>query len=95
MSRLTTTCALFVPITIALAGCAAAPEGTWEKKQATADRTPSWNKYYVAGSRIPRKLDPQGQPLTGSNVVTITDQALKESSGVLLGDKLSGGYPRR
>jgi hypothetical protein len=55
---------------------------------------PSWNKYYVAGSRIPRTLDAQGQPLTGSHVVTITDEELTNSSGVLLGDKLSGGYPR-
>ncbi|MFC4309563.1 hypothetical protein ACFPN2_10775 [Steroidobacter flavus] len=84
MPRSISTCALIVPLTIALAGCATAPAAT----------TPSWNKYYVAGSRIPRTLDAQGQPQTGTHVVTITDEELKNSSGVLLGDKLNGGYPR-
>jgi hypothetical protein len=48
----------------------------------------------VAGSRIARTLDPQGQPLTGSHIVTITDDDLQNSAGILLGEKLSGGYPR-
>lgn len=95
MSRSVTTCALIVPLILTLAGCGATPEGTTEKRAyAIASSTPSWNKYYVAGSRIPRKLDAQGQPQTGSHIVTITDEELRNSSGVLLGDKLTGGYPR-
>lgn len=71
---------------VALAGCATSDR--------PATRTASWNKYSVAGSRIPRSLDPAGQPLTGSHIVTITDEQLQRSSGVLLGEKLTGGYPR-
>jgi starvation-inducible outer membrane lipoprotein len=91
MPRSITTCALLVPLAIALAACANAPEGI---RDARVHSTPSWNKYYVAGSRIPRTLDAQGQPLTGSHIVTITDEELTNSSGVLLGDKLNGGYSR-
>jgi hypothetical protein len=96
MSRSVTTCALIVPFVITLAGCAAiSADGIKEKHAyAIASSTPSWNRYYVAGSRIPRKLDAQGQPLTGSHIVTISDDELKSSAGVLLGDKLTGGYPR-
>jgi starvation-inducible outer membrane lipoprotein len=95
MSRSVTSCALIVPLVITLAGCGATPEGITEKPAyAIASSTPSWNRYYVAGSRIPRKLDAQGQPLTGSHIVTISDDELKSSAGVLLGDKLTGGYPR-
>ena len=83
MSRLVSSCALIIPLSITLAGCASSPAAT-----------PSWNKYYVAGSRIARTLDPQGQPLTGSHIVTITDEDLQNSGGVLLGEKLAGGYPR-
>lgn len=95
MSRSVTTCALIVPFVVTLAGCGATPEAATEKRAyAIASSAPSWNKYYVAGSRIPRKLDAQGQPLTGSHIVTISDDELKNSAGVLLGDKLTGGYPR-
>lgn len=89
MRRHTVACGLVS--VIVLTGCAGAPEtsSNW-----SATPTPSWSKYYVAGSRIPRTLDARGQPLTGSQVVTITDQDLQSSSGILLGDKLSGGYPR-
>jgi hypothetical protein len=89
MSRSVTACALIVPFVIAIAGCAAAPKGSSQARTITAP-TPAWNKYYVAGSRIPRTLDAQGQPLTGSHVVTISDDVLKNSAGVSLGDKLSG-----
>jgi hypothetical protein len=94
MSRSVTACALIVPLAITLCGCANAPEGTSAAHAHALASTPSWNKYYIAGSRIPRTLDAQGQPLTGSHVVTITDEELRNSSGVLLGDKLNGGYPR-
>lgn len=91
MSRSVTAGALIVPFVLTLAGCAAAPEGTSAQRAAQA---PSWNKYYVAGSRIARNLDPQGQPQTGSHIVTISDEELQNSAGILLGEKLSGGYSR-
>jgi hypothetical protein len=62
--------------------------------RASASPTPSWNKYYVAGSRIPRTLDAQGQPPTGSPIVTISDEEFQSSVGMLLGEKLGGGYSR-
>lgn len=82
---------LAVPLTAT--GCAHSPDSAQASSQASR-QTPKWNKYFIAGSRIPRTLDAQGQPLTGSHVVTITDQDLQDSAGVLLGDKLSGGYSR-
>jgi hypothetical protein len=95
MSRCVTTCALIIPFAITLAGCATAPDGASGAHARTiAAPTPSWNKYYVAGSRIPRTLDAQGQPLTGSHIVTVSDEELQNSAGILLGEKLSGGYPR-
>jgi hypothetical protein len=79
---------------LALAGCATSEQRAAGGHTNAANRAPSWNKYFVAGSRIPRELDRSGQPLTGSHVVTITDEQLQRSSGVLLGEKLTGGYPR-
>lgn len=93
MSRSVNACALIIPFAITLAGCAAAPEDA-SGHRASASPTPSWNKYYVAGSRIPRTLDAQGQPLTGSHIVTITDDELQNSAGMLLGEKLGNGYSR-
>lgn len=37
----------------------------------------------LAGSHIPRTLDAQGQPLTGSHVVTITEEELQNFGGML------------
>ena len=88
MSRSCLVCGLMC---VALAGCATSERQSVDRPVA---RTASWNKYFVAGSRIPRQLDPSGQPLTGSHIVTISDEQLQRSSGVLLGEKLTGGYPR-
>lgn len=94
MSRRLLACGLVTLMT--LAGCAGAPKQSLnERADAIPAPTPSWGKYSVAGSRIPRQLDATGQPLTGSHIVTITDEDLQSSSGVLLGDKLSGGYSPR
>lgn len=93
MPRCITACSLIIPFAITLVGCAAAPDSA-PGQHAHASPTPAWNKYYVAGSRIPRTLDAQGQPRTGSHIVTISDEELQNSAGVLLGDKLSGGYSR-
>lgn len=91
MSRSYLMCGLMC---LALAGCATSEHRAAGGHASAVTRVPSWNKYFVAGSRIPRQLDPSGQPLTGSHVVTITDDQLQRSSGVLLGEKLTGGYPR-
>ena len=80
-------------LVVCAAGCATTNEERAASASSTA-RDPSWTKYTVAGSRIPRSLDAQGNPITGTHVVTITDQQLQNSNGVLLGDKLSGGYSR-
>jgi len=65
----------------ALGGCATTP---------TPDRTPTWAKSMVAGSRIPRRLDSFGNPATGTLVQVITDDNLQTMPGNSLGDKLSG-----
>lgn len=58
--------------------------------QQIPDRTPSWMKYYVAGSRIARQPDMEGNPSTGTYVITITDQQLSTMPGFSLAEKLSG-----
>jgi hypothetical protein len=77
------------------AGCASngSNDKLAQSSKSTA-RDPSWTKYTVAGSRIPRQVDAQGQPMTGSQVVTITDEQLQNASGMLLGEKLGNGYSR-
>lgn len=96
MSRHTMACVIIVPVALIAVGCANSPQNLLGAEYARANvaRTPAWNKYSVAGSRIPRQLDAQGQPNSGSHIVTITDEELQNSAGVLLGDKLSGGYSR-
>jgi hypothetical protein len=74
------------------AGCASNAERALSASSTARD--PSWTKYSVAGSRIPRSLDSSGNPITGTHVITITDEQLQQSSGVLLGDKLGNGYSR-
>jgi hypothetical protein len=70
-----------------LAGCAT------DGQQRVASE-PSWTKYTVTGSRIPRGVDRGGLPRTGTHVVTITDEQLQESPGMLLGEKLGNGFSR-
>lgn len=94
MSRSYLVCGLMCAALPVLAGCATSEQRSAEGSARPVARTVSWNKYFVAGSRIPRELDANGQPLTGSHIVTITDEQLQRSSGVLLGEKLTGGYPR-
>ena len=94
MSRSHWLCGLMCVAVPVLSGCATSEPRSVGESARPAIRTASWNKYSVAGSRIPRELDANGQPLTGSHIVTITDEELQRSSGVLLGEKLTGGYPR-
>jgi hypothetical protein len=69
-----------------LLGCANAPsqpESTGSqasaatKRVANKDRTPSWQKYYVSGSRIARRLDATGQPMTADYVQSTTSKGLE------------------
>lgn len=68
----------------ALAGCANT------SSMRAADRSPTWTKQMVAGSRIARRIDAFGNPDTGTLVQVITDENLKNMPGQTLGDKLSG-----
>jgi hypothetical protein len=67
----------------ALSGCVSASH--------VPDRSPSWTKQMVAGSRIPRRVDSFGEPDTGTMVQVITDESLEHMPGASLGEKLSGG----
>jgi hypothetical protein len=51
-------------VAVILGGCAGTPH-------APPDRTPSWMKYQVLGSRIHRKIDVTGNPDTAHHVVTV------------------------
>lgn len=53
----------------------AAPAAT--QRVAKKDRTPSWQKYYVSGSRIARPLDSTGKPMTADYVQSTTSDGLE------------------
>ena len=66
-----------------LFGCASAPSpqqaATAQAESAkanqrvvTRDRTPSWQKYQVSGSRISRRLDATGKPMSADFVHSTT-----------------------
>lgn len=84
MSKLASRLVLLLMLPALLAACSA------ERWAAVRDRDPEWMKQTVAGSRIPRRLDSLGNPATGTQVQTITDEALQKMPGNSLGDKLSG-----
>lgn len=75
-------------------GCASAPN-----QQATAtqvketqathrtvnrDRTPSWQKYQVSGSRISRHLDANGKPTSADFVQSTTSKGLEMMPAVTM-----------
>jgi hypothetical protein len=62
---------------VLLSGCAAT-------SHAPPDRTPSWMKYQVLGSRIHRKIDVTGNPDTAHHVVTVDAADLQKMPGVTI-----------
>ena len=73
-----------------LGGCAT----TIDQPEPVRAKVSPWGKYSVAGSRIPRERDANGNPMTGAPVAIITDEQLRDASGILLGEKLGGTYGR-
>jgi PBP1b-binding outer membrane lipoprotein LpoB len=69
-----------------LMGCSSAPtQSTASAAQARAakqDRSPSWQKYEVTGSRIARRLDKSGKPMSADMVQSTTSQGLSMLPGV-------------
>jgi hypothetical protein len=63
-----------------LMGCSSAPtvrpEAVAPARVASQDRTPSWQKYQVSGSRIARRMDKTGKPLSADFVQSTTSNAL-------------------
>jgi hypothetical protein len=50
-------------LAISLCACAQTPDKV-------TDRTPSWQRYEVLGSRITRRVDASGQPASAHHTVT-------------------------
>lgn len=65
---------------LSTAGCAASASKT--KSASAAERTPSWMKRDVVGSRIPRRIDAGGQPVSSDNVVMTSDEGLQNLPSV-------------
>lgn len=71
-----------------LFGCANAPDqqspstaqaepAKAKQRTVTRDRTPSWQKYQVSGSRISRRLDASGKPTSADFVHSTTSEGLQ------------------
>jgi hypothetical protein len=82
-------------LSTALLGCAstasrqqsaAESEATREAahRLAKQDRTPSWQKYHVSGSRIARRMDASGRPLSADFVKTTTPKGVEMLPGVTM-----------
>jgi type IV pilus biogenesis protein CpaD/CtpE len=74
-----------------LMGCASAPDRQAGAKEVQAthrvvnrDRTPSWQKYQVSGSRISRHLDANGKPTSADFVQSTTGKGLEMMPGVTM-----------
>lgn len=55
-----------------------------EQQRAKRDRTPSWQKYQVSGSRIARRLDANGKPMSADFVQSTTSKGLEMLPGVTM-----------
>lgn len=53
-------------------------------RTASRDRTPSWQKYQVSGSRIARRLDANGKPTSADFVQSTTSKGLEMLPGVTM-----------
>lgn len=74
-----------------LMGCSTAPTTPASTSTAsttstarTQDRTPSWMKYQVSGSRIARRTDGEGNPITADFVRSTSVQELQMLPGVMV-----------
>lgn len=72
-------------LSAAVMGCSSTPsqpKSAAQARAATQDRTPSWQKYQVSGSRIARRLDKSGRPMSADMVQSTTSQGLDMMPGV-------------
>ncbi|WP_129640950.1 hypothetical protein [Peristeroidobacter agariperforans] len=87
MAKLEVVCASgALMLSALLLGCANAPsqrladasqaQAAPAKRAVAKDRTPSWQKYRVSGSRIARTLDANGKPTTADYVQSTTSDGL-------------------
>lgn len=64
-----------------LMGCSSAPTtqpgAPAQQRTASQDRTPSWQKYHVSGSRIARRIDQTGKPMSADFVQSTTGEGLQ------------------
>jgi hypothetical protein len=74
-----------------LMGCSSAPtqpstvaQPSASAQRAAQDRTPSWQKYQVSGSRIARRMDKTGKPLSADFVQSTTGEGLHMLPGVTM-----------
>lgn len=71
-----------------LGGCSSHPAtGGQTTARAVRDRTPSWMKYQVTGSRIARPVDGHGKPITADMVRSTS----REDLSLLPSVTFSGG----
>lgn len=95
MAKLEVVCASgALMLSALLLGCANAPsqpqadasqaQAAPAKGAAAKDRTPSWQKYRVSGSRIARTLDANGKPKTADYVQSTTSNGLQMLPGVTM-----------
>ena len=66
-----------------LSACAGIPNN--------ADRTPSWLKHHVVGTRIPRVPDANGDASSANYVLTTTEAQLEDLPGVYI-EKCMGSF---
>lgn len=71
-------------VALPLAGCATGDNSSIDRQMARAQLVP------VTGSRIQRRVDANGDAVTGSMVQVIDEAQLDAASGVTLADKLGG-----
>ena len=64
---------LILTATVLLGACAGTPG---------PDRTPSWMKHHVVGTRIPRVPDAKGDASSADYVLTTTEARLEDLPGV-------------
>ena len=62
----------------------AQPAPVAAKRVSTVDRTPSWQKYQVSGSRIARRMDKSGKPISADFVQSTTSEGLQMMPGVTM-----------